>query len=257
MERPFILVDFYSTKRNEFNVKQGHHDINAIFIVTKGSYRISMDGKEEIMKEGDVMIFSNYTEFNRNVIEPLEFIYMKFKINPKCPFNFHIPYGKVTFKNNKRLEENIKNYIEIEKSMDKNSMFYKEHILNDILYQAHIDNMTVLTENTNNIDDGVIKAAIEFINNSIKSKITIYDICKNVSSNPSTLNFKFKKETGMSIMQFVLCKRIERAKWLLSNSTYSISEISQRCGFADVYYFSNSFKKHTSLTPSQYRKQFI
>lgn len=257
MERPFTLVDFTSTKRNEFEVKNGCQKINAIFIVTKGSYRITMDSKEEIIKKGDVMIFSDYTQFSRGVIEPLEFIYIKFRINPKCPFKLQIPYGKINFKNKKRVEENIKNYIEVESFMKKNSMFYKEHILNDILYQAHIDNMLQSTENAIKIDDLIIKKAIEFIDNNIKSSITISDICQNLSTNPSTLNFKFRKETGMSAMQFIIMKKFEHAKWLLSNSMYNITEISQRCGYSDVYYFSKSFKKYTSQTPTQYRKQYI
>ena len=47
--------------------------------------------------------------------------------------------------------------------------------------------------------------------------------------------------------------RINNAEILLSNTAKSISDIAEQCGFSDVYSFSHCFKKHTGLSPSEYR----
>jgi AraC-like DNA-binding protein len=49
---------------------------------------------------------------------------------------------------------------------------------------------------------------------------------------------------------------MELRKSLLSESKLLIKEISARCGFENEYYFSNRFKKHTGISPTEYRKLF-
>ena len=61
----------------------------------------------------------------------------------------------------------------------------------------------------------------------------------------------------MSVGQFITGERMKIAKHLLIGTTYTISEIAERCGFDNVYYFSNSFKQQTGMSPSEYLKQYI
>lgn len=65
----------------------------------------------------------------------------------------------------------------------------------------------------------------------------------------------FKQSTGLSPHQYVLQCRIERAKTLLSNPELTIADISLSVGFCDQSHFTNVFRRHTSLTPRQYRHQ--
>lgn len=63
----------------------------------------------------------------------------------------------------------------------------------------------------------------------------------------------FKKHSGLTISEYILQLRIQRAKVLLSKSNHSVMQIAQEVGFQDPYYFSRQFKKMTGLTPSQFR----
>ena len=49
--------------------------------------------------------------------------------------------------------------------------------------------------------------------------------------------------------------RINKAEILLLNTSKSVSEIAIACGFSDVYSFSHSFKKHSGMSPLDYRKR--
>ena len=46
--------------------------------------------------------------------------------------------------------------------------------------------------------------------------------------------------------------KIDRAKKLLSQQKYSVSEIADMLGFGSVYYFSRQFKLHTDMSPTEY-----
>ena len=85
----------------------------------------------------------------------------------------------------------------------------------------------------------------------------MYRILNKKSLNPTvTLTEHFKKEFGMTITEYILQKRMKKAAQMLSNDgDISIKEVSEACGFADIEYFSRSFKQYYGASPSTYRKQ--
>jgi AraC-like DNA-binding protein len=70
----------------------------------------------------------------------------------------------------------------------------------------------------------------------------------------STLTRAFKRFTGDSPIDYLIKLRIKKSCSFLAASDLSISEIAQKCGFADSNYFTRQFNKHTNTTPRQYRK---
>ncbi len=60
---------------------------------------------------------------------------------------------------------------------------------------------------------------------------------------------------GVYPKQYIVAKRVEEAKILLSDTGESISNISEECGFSNPYYFSRTFKEHVGMSPSEYRKE--
>ena len=81
------------------------------------------------------------------------------------------------------------------------------------------------------------------------------DIAGHANVSPAYLSALFKKVYGQSISDTITALRIEAACQYLKNSTLSLKEISSRCGYANQYYFSNSFKKKLGMSPSAYREQ--
>lgn len=65
----------------------------------------------------------------------------------------------------------------------------------------------------------------------------------------------FKEMFGTTPKQYILGLRIKKACKLLIESSASVSEIAEECGFSSVYHFCRSFKDNTGLTPSEYSKQ--
>ena len=75
--------------------------------------------------------------------------------------------------------------------------------------------------------------------------------------NASYLSKLFKKETGITLTEYVAKKRIEQAAFLLTSTNLQIQTVAQNCGIYDVNYFTKLFKKHTGKTPKEYRESTI
>lgn len=82
---------------------------------------------------------------------------------------------------------------------------------------------------------------------SLKTQAQLLDV------NPSYLSTLFKKETGLTLTDYVNKKRVENAVFLLNTTTMQIQTIAQYCGIADVNYFTKIFKKYIGKTPKEYR----
>lgn len=125
----------------------------------------------------------------------------------------------------------------------------------DICYTFQ-DNMEIFTESlfySSDKNNKVIKRAAEYITNHFSEPVTLADVAENIHLNASYLSTLFKQVTGFSFKEYLNNIRIEEAQRLLANTDYPIMEIAIACGFSDQSYFTKVFKKHTGLTPKQYR----
>jgi len=100
----------------------------------------------------------------------------------------------------------------------------------------------------------VIKA-MDYIYDNIQSKIRISDIAKKIDINPNYLCELFKKETGISINNFVKKKKIQAAEKLLIYEDFSVAELADIFGFASSSHFIETFKAETGLTPKAYKEK--
>lgn len=67
---------------------------------------------------------------------------------------------------------------------------------------------------------------------------------------------KFKKETGMTLTDFILREKIEEGKRLLRYTDKPVSSVSAYLGFSSQSHFANAFRKYTGRSPLEYRKMY-
>ena len=93
----------------------------------------------------------------------------------------------------------------------------------------------------------------QYINENISSDIDLETICKYFYISKSNLISMFSQEFGQTPHKYIIEKRIEIAKKLLSNDDLTIAEVGHRVGFGGEKYFYSVFKKVTSMSPGIYR----
>ena len=100
----------------------------------------------------------------------------------------------------------------------------------------------------------LIQVSINYIKNNFERDISIRDIAKFAFLSPSYFTRVFKEEVGLTPINYLMNVRIERAKELLQGTELKISDIALNVGFSNQQRFNEIFKKHTKMTPTQYRR---
>ncbi len=102
----------------------------------------------------------------------------------------------------------------------------------------------------------VVEKVRQFINNNIgEERISRQDIANHVYLNPDYLTRVFKKQTGLSISDYMQQQRLEYAKKLLEVTDLPVSEVALKAGYSNFSYFSTIFKKMEKISPVEYRKE--
>lgn len=87
--------------------------------------------------------------------------------------------------------------------------------------------------------------------------LSVKEISEQVFLSTSYVCTFFKNETGQTLNQYLTEYRMEKAKQLLADPRYKISDISSKVGYSDGNYFGKSFKKMVGLSPSEYREKML
>ena len=81
------------------------------------------------------------------------------------------------------------------------------------------------------------------------------DLAGQVHLNVDYLNRIFKKETGSTLGNYVTSQKMERAKFLLLKTDWSIGDVAAAVGYYNYSSFNRSFKKMTGESPQEWRKR--
>ena len=101
----------------------------------------------------------------------------------------------------------------------------------------------------------IVDEAKKYIDNNFqRNDLLIEDIATSVFFHPSYLRFLFKKETGITLGDYLTEVRMLRARELLKNPRLNHTEVAGMLGYSDAAYFSKCFKKYNKISPSEYEK---
>ncbi|GBF76135.1 DNA-binding response regulator [Paenibacillus sp. 598K] len=92
-----------------------------------------------------------------------------------------------------------------------------------------------------------------YIERHYREEITLTRLSQRFFVNASYCSFIFKEKTGTNLTDFILAKRIAKARELLSETSYSLDSIARMVGYSNAKYFMRLFKKATGMTPQAYR----
>lgn len=98
--------------------------------------------------------------------------------------------------------------------------------------------------------------AIQFIDKNYKKDISLEEIAREIHHNPSYLSHVFKKEVGVTFLQYLNNLRIKKACNLLSRSNMTTEEISYEVGYNSSSYFHKIFRTYMNMTPKQWRSKY-
>jgi AraC-like DNA-binding protein len=98
------------------------------------------------------------------------------------------------------------------------------------------------------------RALENMIEADISHKWTVGELAAHAFRSPSQINRMFRRDTGMAPYEYILSRRLARAKLLLSSTSMQIREIADSLGFCDEHYFTSLFKEKVGVSPGEYRR---
>ncbi len=92
-----------------------------------------------------------------------------------------------------------------------------------------------------------------YIKHNLQGKLTLSDIGANLHCSKATLTETFRREFGITIVQYINTLRLQKAEHLLCNTEMPVRTVAEECGFSGAEYFSSLFKKECGCSPLAYR----
>lgn len=98
-----------------------------------------------------------------------------------------------------------------------------------------------------------VAQCMEYIYANLQKRVTVEDLADFTGLSPSHLSRLFKKETGVSVSDYIREKKVEKAQELLRFSDFSLVKIATDLSFSSQSHFTQVFREFTGMTPKKYR----
>lgn len=102
----------------------------------------------------------------------------------------------------------------------------------------------------------VVRACCTYIRQHSHDRITLEVLSQHCGMSARRLSEKFKKETGVSVVEYIHRVKMEEAEVLLQDSDYTLGEIGNYLGYANQSHFIAVFRRICGMTPTQYRNRY-
>ncbi len=242
------------------------------FIKTSGNIKI--EGKSYNISDGNIIILNPQEMFccriDSNTYHERIVIHFNEGILKNFPKECHALLSP--FINRKKGEENsintktVTNY-KLNSIMEEILFFSKkEEKEGEILTLCKITELLYRiksisdNENDNKIirstENSTVNKILEFLNYNFKNQINIEIISKKFNLDKSYISHLFKEHVGISVWSYVIFRRISYFNSLIKDDI-NIEEASRMAGFNNYSNFFRLYKKHTGITPTEYKKHII
>ena len=239
------------------------HPFTELFYVVDGKGEFNIQGQRFPVKPNDFVIINPQVEHTElsSPDEPLEYIVLG--ING-LSFSNLTPVSEgghpFSFFNLRDEQKDILRYLNaMVQEATSQSMSYElvchnllEILLIKILRHQHFD-LEVGKQSKATKDVSFIK---HYLETYYHESIQLEDLASMTHLSRFYISHSFKKEIGMSPMEYLIAIRIKESKILLRTTNYSISQVADIVGFTTPTYFSKQFRKSTGISPTDYREQY-
>ncbi|WP_077301872.1 AraC family transcriptional regulator [Virgibacillus pantothenticus] len=256
---PFKLLYITHSKYDKgWHSTQHTHHFSELFYIVKGKGSFVLVDQEIPIKENDLVIINPNVEHTEksNLHDSLEYIALGIeglffssadKGNHLGLYRFQVDRNNILFYLNRLLEE-----IQLSK---ENYEIICQNIIEIMIIKLQRDKKLTINQTESPNVNKASAFIMYYINQNYRDSITLDKLAEVGHINKYYLAHTFKKDMGISPIEYLNRVRIKEAKLMLETTDYSIAHIAAFTGFSSQSFFTQAFKRLTSQTPSKYRKE--
>ena len=260
---------FYYSKRlveGDFNVINPHtHNHYALYYLLQGSRKFFIKNRFYLLNPGDFVITKpNTIHYTMSADSDIhERVMLNFtddiilsKVKPFAQKLCDTQHIIIPDKDRSLIEELLEKISCEYRNSDKYSSVLEGLLLNELLTAVlRIQNANTPTDSPDAESGTEFDKIIEYINNNLNTNISLDDVAAFSNFSKSHFSRIFKKMTGVTFLDYLQLQRVNKAKKMLEQTQFSITEIANECGFSSSGYFATVFKRYFGTSPLSFRKQ--
>ncbi|AKN32843.1 AraC family transcriptional regulator [Clostridium carboxidivorans P7] len=260
--------------------KKHSHDYLEMMFVYSGSIKQIIEDTDVEIKKGEILLMDMNVEHSIkeaqendiaiNVLIKEEFfnwIFMNQIADNDLISNFIVKalYNKNKFRQflcfetskNKRVWDFMINilieYYENKNGMETAIRSYIVLIFNELLrcYNEYLPSSVI-----NKVESNIYVEIVKYIDKNYND-LNLKDLANYFSYSTDYMGKLIKKVTGNTLTELQKKIKLDKVKYLLKNSDFSIEEIIRKVGYSNLSYFYKQFKEDVGMTPDKYRKNSI
>lgn len=253
MKTEFIFINLYQCAP-AFRTAERIFDYHYMLFVHCGKGYFFIDGQKFAARSGDLFFCP---KLSSNIIiadedEPFLLSGIEFRVdddsylvdNIKEKYNLvEYPFLKIL------LNEMVKEASQVKIYSNEICASLLQSLLMQLMRISQIDGNEKTMENKSEI--------LKYIQENFNQELSYAKLEKLFSYHKNTINLFLKKMTGKSLGGYVIELRMKCACELLSYSSLSILEISEKCGYHYESFFSRQFKAHYGISPSEFKARMM
>lgn len=238
---------YYVHNPSEYVLMHKHFYYEMVLYL-EGDGKIGIEGESFSYKEHTLTIMKPGIVHDESTIKYTSVFIALFKLDEELDKDYYlINLSDEDFKK-------IKKLFEIIKEEESHNLPLRENMVSSLFDIILLTVFRELKENNFKENALITKKVKAFIKENYKQDIDFNLLSQNYGYSYDRFRHIFKEENGISLNQYLINYRLDKAKNLLQNTDLSIKEIGYDVGFKSSAYFSNYFLKRFSITPLKFRE---
>jgi len=257
---------------NTYGTKYHIHEAIEFAYVSYGSLKMSIDGQESVLHEGDLALFRSRGIHSIISLNEPENGYYVLKIKPKLILDVSPPKVSKNYALRFALcQSGLKHIWRRDELVGTDIMEGLEKLIRESKNPDRYSDLSMLvaacsvilgilrtdsaetSESTDKLADSIYQSVV-YVHSHFTEPITAESVAERMNLSYSYFSRSFKKMTGKTFKEYLNITRTNRAEQLLSETDKSITDIALECGYNNVSHFIATYKRLKSKTPLSERK---
>ena len=254
------IADFKCHSNGDSEINAGlfqadaHPESYKLVFIYDGVCRVDIDGKCYTADKGDSVLIFPYCDFEINPNRTGRYVWMEFSGFACAAIITRIAFSRQTPVLGKIDMDGFEYLFEMPVNTGETYSLYRLGGCILLLLSYYIEKFPSKTVQ----NEGYVFRACRFIDAHYSMPgFCVKDVVEALKIDRSHLYRIFKDKTGISVSDYIIRCRINKAEVMLANSDLSIKDVAYSVGFSDQMYFSRVFKRLNGRTPTAFREMIF